>query len=235
MEAMNGSRSRLLQVVIAATLINVMPDGRAETYDHPTVRATQPDDFYDDSGYFEYGYDNWDFNDYSDPSDSGDDEPADTETDEEKKAECDAIAAKVSGSCDLKNPPLMVTNGCGSGVTTNLVPDFLSVYGVPVLRLGPIFEGACNMHDICYGTYFSSKEACDLSLNTNMIKLARLRMTDAQWTTYGPFVKLQALGYSAGLQAPFIDGISGEAFNQAQLDGACRVYSGKAKAAGCFD
>ena len=232
---MNGSRSRLLQVVIAATLINVMPDGRAETYDHPTVRATQPDDFYDDSGYFEYGYDNWDFNDYSEPSDSGDDEPADTETDEEKKAECDAIAAKVSGSCDLKNPPLMVTNGCGSGVTTNLVPDFLSVYGVPVLRLGPIFQDACNEHDICYGTYLTSKEACDLNLHADMVDFARRKMSDSQWMAYRTFVVAQALSYSRALQLPPVSTFADGAFQTGQLNGACRVYSAKAEKAGCLE
>ena len=69
---MKGSHSRLLQVVVAAMLLNAAPDGRAETYDLPNIGARYPDEYWDDSAYFEYGYDNWDFNDYSEPSDSGD-------------------------------------------------------------------------------------------------------------------------------------------------------------------
>lgn len=234
---MKGSHNRLLQVVIGAMLLNVAPDGRAETYDLSGVRATIPDDDWHSEGAdFETGY-NWDFNDdYYEPPESGDGYPDDPEqVNEEKKAECDAIAAKVSSTCDLRNPPLQVANGCGSGVTTYLVPDYLTVNGMPVLRLGPIFQDACNMHDVCYGNYPGNKEACDLSLNTNMINQAKLLLTDWQWMYYGAFVKLQALGYSAGLQAPFISYISGGAFSEAQLDGACRVYAGKAKTAGCFD
>lgn len=231
---MNGSRSRLLQVVIAATLINVMPDGRAETYDHPTVRATQPDDFYDDSGYFEYGYDNWDFNDYSDPSDSGDDEPADTETDEEKKAECDAIAAKVPTGCNLTNPPLLTTNGCGGGMFANLVPDYLIVKGTPVTRLGPIFTAACNTHDRCYGTYPSDKAACDEDLRGNMIRVIYERFSPTQQFAFGNYVVAQANLYSDMLQGAART-IAQGFFDAGQAAGTCRALSAEAKAADCLE
>lgn len=233
---MKESQSRLLRAVIAAMLLNAAPDGRAETYDLQRITASPDYGAEDDYDYFNAGYDNWDFNDYSEPSESGDEDPVEPDApDPEKDAECDAIAAKVPSTCDLKNPPLLVTNGCGSGFSTNVIPDYLSVYGVPVLPLGPIFQDACNAHDVCYGTYYTVKEACDLTLNTNMINQAKLTLTDRQWTFYGAYIKMQAFAYSAGLQAPFIESISGDAFKAAQADGACRVYAAKANEAGCFD
>lgn len=235
---MKGSHSRLLQVVVAAMLVNVAPDGRAETFNLDRVEASYPEDYRDDSWSYDWDIDDysvWDVNDYSDSgSGSGGDTSDTVEVDVDKKAECDAIAANVSSTCDLMNPPVLVANGCGSGVSTYLVPDYLTVNGIPVLRLGPIFMGACNLHDTCYGTYGNSKESCDMSLHSKMISNARIALTDAQWSFYGPYVKLQAFGYSAGLQAPFISYFSGNAFASAQLDGACRYFAKKAEGAGCI-
>lgn len=230
---MNGSRSRLLQVVIAATLINVMPDGRAETYDHPTVRATQPDDFYDDSGYFEYDYDNWDFNDYSEPSDSGDEEPADTGTDDEKDAECDAISARAPATCDLSNPPILIRNGCGTGATANIVPDSLVVNGIPVTRFGNVFTSACNRHDTCYGTSGSHKDSCDNALGVDMYNKAKDVIPADQWAYYESHVIVQAGFYSAFLQSRFGRVFSDQAFEAAQVDGLCRSLSSSAISTGC--
>ena len=237
---MKGSHSRLLQVVVAAMLLNVAPDGQANTYNLDPVHATYPDDYDEPTWYYDGNYDDWFSDDYDERSgSSGDDEPEAPDDpdvlDTEKQAECDAIALKVSSTCDLANPPVLTTNGCGSGVSTHLVPDYLYVNGAPIMRLGPIFTGACNLHDICYGTYGSDKESCDTALHSKMISNAKLGMTDFQWGIYGPYAKLQALGYSAGLQAPFISYFSGNAFDSAQLSGACRFYSKVANNKGCLD
>jgi len=228
---MDTSSNRLLQVVVALALLNLAPDGHAKTYEGEPINVIgirEPRDFQDPVDEFqpERG-DRGGSNDFGGTGVAPDDE--------EKAMECAAIASKVDSSCDLANPPLMDPNGCGSDGSEHLVPDYLFVNGAPVLRLGPIFSGACNLHDVCYGTHGSDKEACDMILHDDMIEFAQLRMTSTQWLVYGPFVRGQAHAYSAGLQAPFISGLSGEAFRIAQLGGACRYYADKAEKAGCLE
>lgn len=223
----NGS-GRLLQLVVAAALLNAAPDGRANTYTLSPIRATIPDDDYSYE-YEEFGYNNWEFNDYSEPSDDGDDESIDTQ------AECEMIKAKVSGTCDLANPPFLATNGCGSEGSAALVPDFLIVNMTPVYTLGPIFAEACNDHDVCYGSYPADKDACDMVLYTDMVEYARQGMTMLQWQVYRAHVLMQASLFSRALQSPFLAGASGEAFGAAQLEGSCRYHARKAQQAGCLE
>lgn len=53
-------------------------------------------------------------------------------------------------------------NGCGSGGAD--VPD----YSVSAPTAGNIFTAACNAHDLCYGSFGSVKEDCDLKLGNAM-------------------------------------------------------------------
>src|SRR5690606_24316793 len=126
---------------------------------------------------------------------SGKDDTKTAEIDEEKKAQCDAIAAKVPASCDLKNPPVFVANGCGR--VGDPIPDHLMIEGLVLSDFGQIFTGACNKHDECYSTYGTDKEACDLSLYTNMMNDAERHMTKFQWTYFRSNVAVQALGFSS--------------------------------------
>lgn len=226
---MHESTSRLLRVVVAATLISATPDGRATTYNNEIIQVTgqRLDDGVDWYVDDYYGYDDWELEDRSEPSDEGDREPA-----EEQQAECEAIKAKVDDRCNLSSPPLLITNGCGSE-GSELVPDYLIINLVPVTALGPIFTDACNVHDICYGTYPADKTACDAMLYTNMVSFAKSDMSDFQWTVYQFHAVSQAYLYSNALQSPFLAGASGEAFDGAQADGACRYYSTKSREAGC--
>src|SRR5690606_12439383 len=177
--------------------------------------------------------------DTSDPADRGDksgsgkDDTKTAEIDEEKKAQCDAIAAKVPASCDLKNPPVFAPNGCGREGDPGL--DFLLMDGLPVPFLGPIFRGACDNHDRCYSTYPGDKKSCDMKLETDMVAFVQEELSDRQWKLFGPLVRLQALAFSSGFQAPFIDSISQGAFDAGQSKGMCRFYSKKAIKTGCFD
>lgn len=223
----NGS-ARLLQLVVAAALLNAAPDGRANTYTVSPIRANIPD--YGDEYEYEdeFDYNNWEFNDYSEPSEGGDDEPDDTQ------GECELIQAKAHATCDLENPPFLATNGCGSEGSAAVVPDYLIINMIPVYTLGPIFAEACNDHDVCYGSYPADKDACDMVLYTDMIEYARQGMTVLQWGVYRANVVMQASLFSRALQSPFLAGASGEAFGAAQLEGSCRYHAGKAHQAGCF-
>ena len=236
---MDKSPARLLQVIITLTLFNLAPDGRATTYDDDRFVIVPPFDEPPVREPLEEPPDHGEFTDDGgdrEGSDGSGGEFADEEAhDEEDRAkECAAIVAKVDASCDLENPPLIDPNGCGSGTSENLVPDYLFVGGVAAYRLGPIFRQACNFHDVCYGTYGTDKEACDMVLHDDMIDFAQFQMTPTQWFFYRSHVGSQAYAYSAGLQAPFLRELAGAAFENAQLEGACRYYADKAEKAGCL-
>lgn len=230
---MKGSHSRLLQVVIAAMLINVAPDGRAETYDLPRVGAQYPDDFWDDSAYFEADYSNWELNDYSEPSGSGNEDPDSSEAKEEDQAQCDATVANAPEGCDVRHPPELVRNGCGTGATANIVPDSLIVNGTIVSRFGNLFTSACNRHDVCYGTAGTNKDACDVALGADMYRKAQDVIPSSQWAYYESHVIVQAGFYSAFLRSRFGKVFSNQAFQAAQVDGYCRMLNSYAVSAGC--
>lgn len=225
---MNGHHSRLLQVVVAAVLVSVAPDGRAETYDLPGVSAEVPDDYWEGAD-FESGY-NWEFDDSYERSGSGSEDP---ETDEEKNAACDSITSGVPATCNLRYPPELIQNGCGTGATANIVPDSLIVNGVTVARFGNLFTSACNRHDTCYGTFGTDKETCDIALGVDMLNKARDVIPTYQWAYYESHVIVQAAFYSSFLRSSFGELFSNQAFEAAQIEGLCRKLHTSAVSAGC--
>ena len=233
---MKGSHSRLLQVVIAGLLL-CPAQASATIYDDERVPVIGDRTGIDYGSYFggvstDYYY--RDIEERSGPdgsSGSGDEEPVS----EDEQALCNAISALVSAECDLKNPPVLTVNGCGGGTSANLVPDYLLVNGVPVVRLGAIFSEACNEHDRCYGTYLFDKEECDASLTLDMIDFAKARMSSVQWLFYQVHVRVQAMNYGAVLQQAPIKAIADGLFASAQAEGACRAFAKNAKEAGCLN
>lgn len=228
---MNGGRSRLLQVVVAAMLINVAPDGRANTYDLSGVRAVIPDDYYWEGADFETDY-NWD-TDVNPERSGGDGADNANEGTYEEDLECETIVANAPEGCDVRHPPELVRNGCGTGATATIVPDSLIVNGITVDRFGNLFTSACNRHDVCYGTAGTNKDACDFALGTDMYNKARDVIPSNQWAYYESHVIVQAGFYSAFLRSRFGKVFSDKAFQAAQVDGFCRMLNSYAVSAGC--
>lgn len=146
---------------------------------------------------------------------------------------CSELEAAVDG-CDIRNPPLLAVDGCGSGWTAGIVPDYLWVNGLPATSLGPIFTEACNMHDRCYGTYGRDKDQCDLQLYNDMIAYAQTSISAAQWGYYAPHVKNQAELFASSLHDGIASGASKNAYLNAQGQGLCRNAHDVAKSLGCI-
>lgn len=230
---MNGSRSRLLQVVVAAMLINVAPDGRAETYDLRGFTVTPPDDYWDEGAYFETDHD-WYIDDIPERSGSGGDGSDNSdEGNYEEDAECDAMVSNAPEGCDVRHPPELIRNGCGTGATASIVPDSLIVNGATVIRFGNLFTSACNRHDVCYGTAGTNKDACDIALGADMYNKAQDVIPSSQWAYYESHVIVQAGFYSAFLRSRFGKVFSNQAFQAGQVDGYCRMLNSYAVSAGC--
>lgn len=143
---------------------------------------------------------------------------------------CTDFRAEFStADCNFDHPPQLIPNGCGSGTVD--VPDFLvsTTMALPALALGTIFTGACNAHDICYGTQPQNtsqprvKEDCDNHLYDDMVAAGNSSIPDALKPVLMPSVMLQAAAYSKGLQFEEITAFaSGPAFIQAQKEAVCR-------------
>ncbi|GAB1406185.1 hypothetical protein MASR1M8_01040 [Thermomonas brevis] len=133
--------------------------------------------------------------------------------------------------CDLKNPPTLVQNGCGSSGISGAVPDYLAA----APQLGNMFTAACNLHDVCYGTYNTNKNTCDAQLATDMYNDAKREIPSSQWPRLEPYVRSQANAYAYGLADPLIEFFfSNDAFNKAKTDAYCRQSSINLQTWGCF-
>lgn len=126
---------------------------------------------------------------------------------------CGDVAHMAAHSnCDLKNPPPLTTNGCGSR-GTEWVPD-----GVPGYR--NLFTVACDFHDRCYGNWNASKVDCDVELGINMVSACNLISPSNSRAL--EFCTVAALTYPAALR--FLPAAE-TAFRTAQQDGLCRYLS----------
>lgn len=233
---MARSQNRLLQVVIAGLLLHPAAQASATIYDDERVPVIGDRTGIDYGSYFggvstDYYYRDIEERSGSDGSDSSGEESVS----EDEQALCNAISALVSSECDLGNPPVQTVNGCGGGMFVYAVPDYLMINGAPVLRPGPVFQSACNKHDICYGTYLADKTACDAQLRLDMIQMTQDKFSSFQWAVYGLAVKAQANLYSTALQTAPILSVAQGLYRSAQQLGACRAYSKKAQEAGCLD
>lgn len=168
---------------------------------------------------------------YPDDGDTGGDGGGGSEPiPEEPNPACPILeqAARDAG-CDLRNPPRLEVNGCG---TTDFdAPDYLLARP----WLGEIFTGACDSHDTCYGTFGTNKESCDLRLGNQMRQACSssaftLGMTDFPFHACDE----QANIYSGVLQSSLVTFfISGPAFDRAQHEGQCRMLAEEAQAEDC--
>lgn len=241
METMARHHSRLLQLVVAGLLLGPVADATATTYDDYPIAGVPGSGFFGGSSTtYEYygGYTDFVLNDFdyseSGGGSGGDGDGGDTTTTPDEAALCSAISELAPIGCNLQNPPVLTTNGCGGGVFAAAVPDYLMINGVPVYQLGPIFRNACNDHDRCYGTYLMGKNACDDQLGVDMVEYARSQMSSTQWLFYRLPVRVQAMGYSNSLQTSVL-WISSGLYDTAQKNGACRSYSTQAKENGCLE
>lgn len=231
--------SRLLQLVVAGVLLSQGGTTAATTYDDDTVTVpgsywggtSTTFDYYPEPPDEVYDYDVYDFSGDGYDSGGGDSE----EPTQENTEYCEAIEGLVPPGCDLRNPPVLTVNGCGGGMFTYAVPDYLVVNGVPVFRLGAIFRDACNAHDTCYGTYLADKATCDAQLEQDMIGFARSELPSFQWYAYGAFIRMQAAAYSNALQTQPILSIANGLYGEAQLQGSCRAYAVRAAENGCLE
>lgn len=241
---MSRSQNRLLQLVIAGLLLNSPADVRATIYDDEPVVVRREQlttgGFYGGAstsyGYYGSGTTTEEYN-YGEPEGTGGGGSygGEAAAEQDNEALCNAISSLVSANCDLKNPPVLTVNGCGSGMSTYLVPDYLMANGALMVGFGPIFAEACNQHDFCYGTYLFSKDECDAILELDMIQIAKEEMSSMQWFLYRFHVRNQAIAYSAALQTPPFLSVAQGAYANAQADGECRAYSKMADEAGCLD
>lgn len=135
--------------------------------------------------------------------------------------ECANIhGAALSIHCDLKNPPRLVVNGCGSRGST-WVPD--GVPGYPGL-----FSAACNEHDVCYGSMGVTKESCDARLGARMAR--ECQSIDSSDVIARGLCTLAASAYPAALRGlPQAE----TAFATAQQEALCRSLSAMAEALRC--
>lgn len=234
--------SRLLQLVVAGVLLGHAAGADATIYDDERVAV--PGDFWGGAStsvdpYENYygGYTDFVLNDidYSNGGSGGSGIDGTNQADVDDTALCNAISDLVPADCDLRNPPLLTVNGCGGGMFTYAVPDYLAINGVPNFRLGPIFKKACDLHDTCYGTYLMSKDACDAQLAKDMVILAQDSLSSFQWFIWHNPISSQAVLYSSALQTAPILSIANGLYDIAQGSGACRAYSDDAEAAGCLD
>jgi hypothetical protein len=92
-------------------------------------------------------------------------------------------------------PP--VQNGCGSA--QNDVPDEPLLWGACApFDFTVSFTGACNTHDICYGTCKQNKTQCDLALESNMANSCDAGIP-AEFATCRAMCYKFAYSYLAGL------------------------------------
>lgn len=144
-------------------------------------------------------------------------------------AKCAALVTEASqNQCDLSSVPILTPNGCGNNDFD--VPDYLLARP----SLGDIFRPACNDHDVCYGTFGTSKDSCDLVLGNKMrntcSNLWLGGITDMPLAACDE----QASLYSGALQSPLVSKfISGPTFEQAQKEGHCRAIADKYVDTGC--
>lgn len=231
--------SRLLQLVVAGVLLSQGGTTAATTYDDDTVTVpgsywggtSTTFDYYPEPPDEAYDYDVYDFS--GDGYDSGGGDT--TDSNEVDQAVCDAIAAEAPEGCDPLHPPQFVANGCGGGMFTGLVPDYLLVNGTPVTRLGPIFADSCNRHDHCYAIYPGDKDQCDAKLGYDMVERARRLLSDLQWRYYERHVRFQAALYNTALQTQPTLTLANYFFNTAQAEGKCRNVATQLTDAGCND
>lgn len=228
--------SRLLQLVVAGLLLGPVADATATTYDDYPIAGVPGSGFFGGSSTtwaYYGGYTELLLNDF-DYSYGGGGGGGGSFTDSEIiNAVCAAITGAVPESCDLLNPPKFSTNGCGGGIFTNIVPDYLMVNGTLVTRLGPIFSEACNRHDYCYSTSIDGKDQCDARLGSDMVDRAKEALTPTQWGYYEQHVRFQAALYNTALQTQPSLTVANYLFSSAQADEACRKSAASAESSGC--
>lgn len=140
-------------------------------------------------------------------------------------------AARDAG-CDLQHPPTLAVNGCGAAGSLDFFPDFLVLApGIGGLNL---FTGACNTHDVCYGTFPGAKRSCDDALQVDMLEACDMTFTPLEKTLHGNACFFQAVSYAQGLQSMAIEAMGSiAAFNAGQAEGICRALSKAAEEEQC--
>lgn len=149
---------------------------------------------------------------------------------------CEQIFSSAPPGCDLRNPPQVEVNGCGSR-GSEAIPDYLISPVLPVVAVsfGGIFKPACDAHDMCYSNLGVSKDLCDEQLRIGMIDEAKRRMSPIQYATFAPFVEAQAVAYSRSLRWEWVQArFSGPAFDDAQRLSLCRNLAGGARGNLCI-
>lgn len=236
---MARDQSRLLQVVITGLLVSVTGQAQSTIYDDERVPVVGDRTVTYYGSYFGGVSTDYYYRDIEERSGSGGDGIEESVVEDQREVDqqalCDAISALVSPACNLMNPPVQTVNGCGGGAYAWAVPDYLIINGAPLLRPGPIFELACNKHDICYGTYLADKGFCDNQLRADMVQEAKDSLSSFQWIAYSLYVYAQAGLYSTVLQEAPILSVAQGLYASAQQLGECRAYSKQAAAAGCLD
>lgn len=218
--------SRLLRVVVIATLGmsgNALASIEEDAYDLPRIRAIIPSDPYSSTGgsggtgYYGAAstFDDSAYN-YDDDSFPVPEAPA-----------CEDLYASAPDDCDLANPPVLTTNGCGGGPTAGIVPDSLVLVDDGSIWIGypGLFSNACNRHDKCYGTHPGDKTTCDDTLMSDMLDSARNQISPIVWQRYGASIMNQINGYGAFFRSSVGGDISMIFFNSAQKEDVCRAYS----------
>lgn len=151
----------------------------------------------------------------------------DTNSDNDYRNICaDLESNPPPGVCDANNPPPLIQNGCGSASFD--VPDFLVSTSHPIeaAGYGGVFTDACNKHDVCYGTVWTTKEGCDTRLREDMVASAKALIPPDRWPIFQAEVEGQAAAYSSGLQwGPVQAFISGPVFDQAKTEATCRSWA----------
>ena len=110
--------------------------------------------------------------------------------------ECKAVLTSLKyNSCD-GTEAVGAPNGCGSA--SGNVPD----YFIGASGGGNIFTAACNVHDQCYSTLHSTRQACDVALGDSMrtVCLQIFDPTAVAWTTT-PAGEVYELRSGCNLQA----------------------------------
>lgn len=152
-------------------------------------------------------------------------------------AQCNAYAQQMAqAGCNVRTLPVLTTNGRGSG-GGDFVPDFLVRPFSPAVALGfgGIFKEACNTHDRCYGSTWSTKDQCDSALEYNMVVDAQRNIPSALHPLFAFATTGQAHAYRLTLQWEqyFPWNTSKNVCNSAQSDAQCRDSAADFRAYGC--
>ena len=138
---------------------------------------------------------------------------------------CADLRNSAPPGCDPYNPPLLVTDGCSVPIVGSALLSINQQYG-------DIFRGACDKHDICYGTPAAVKTDCDDKLAIDMINGAASVMTTSDFLAAASTIHRQAALYADQLKANIL-GIPQTLFNKAQAAASCRVIYFALKARNC--